>query len=104
MKERVFLAANTWVDLSIYYPAVGRKFLVRPDGKEKQGVNIEVALKATAPTVAGVVVAPDLSAEINIGQGTLKPWARTTNATGAYISLDGRGPEIVLVEPTTAVA
>lgn len=96
-EKRVYLAPNTWTDLSGHYTTVGRAFTIRSEGSP-----VELGLKASAPTAVGQTVPAFASAHVLIGQGALKPWARIV--AGGYISLDRAAAPIVLVEPTTATA
>ena len=89
---RVLLVANTWTDLSAYGP----DFILRAKAED-----VELGLKATAPTAVGKTVTAGSSAKVIIGQGTLKPWARIV--AGGYVEIDQEVP-FVLVEPTTATA
>lgn len=98
--HRIVLVANTWTDLTptLADSVQGRHVVLRA-----KGADFEIAVKATAPTVAGTPMTKDHAVEVLWATNAAdKVWVRSV--AGGYLEVDDLGGKTVVVVPSVAVA
>lgn len=91
--KELVLAANTWTDLTTFLADVGNHVIVSTDKTD-----VQVGLRATAPT-AGIALVAGEGMEVIIKHGdTLKLWARSVS--GGKIAVDRAGARRVIFDGT----